>query len=101
VLSYAQDFAGRLLLEHPRGDLNELVADAYRMGYGRNADAYEVAAGVAFLQSQQQLLADRLARGEAVPLPHSLPKFLDAALGAAVVDFCHALMNANEFAYLD
>jgi hypothetical protein len=34
-------------------------------------------------------------------LPRNFPKFLDPPLAAAITDFCHVLMNASEFVYVD
>jgi hypothetical protein len=30
-----------------------------------------------------------------------MPRFLDPARASAVVDLCHALLNSNEFLYVD
>jgi hypothetical protein len=74
TLEQAQRFAARLPHEPRR-----LVAEAYRAAYGRAATDGELALGVRFLEQQTAALA---------------------AAGAAA-DFCHALLNANEFLYVD
>ena len=38
---------------------------------------------------------------DATPAPTSAPVGVEGALGAAVVGLCHALMNVNEFLYVD
>jgi hypothetical protein len=53
------------------------VAKAYRESCGRMATDDEISAGVSFLQRQRSAHAD------------------------AELDFCHALLNANEFLYVD
>jgi hypothetical protein len=42
-----------------------------------------------------------LERKEPVGPPIGAPEGTDPAEGAALADFCHALMNANEFLYVD
>lgn len=101
VLTYAQAFAGRLLHDNPHAELPPLVASAYRLAFGRDASGDEVEGATAFILRQQSLLESERAPGRPLPLPRGLPKFLDPALAAAITDFCHALMNANEFIYVD
>lgn len=101
VLSYAQSFAGRLLEQNPHAEPGALVDAAYRLAFGRPPAAEEVDAAARFLLHQQSLLESQRAAGRPLLLPHGFPKFLDPALAAALVDFCHALMNANEFVYVD
>src|SRR5262249_7602397 len=56
-----------------------LVERAYRAAWGRSARDEEIAAGIRFLERQRELRA-----GDA---------------SEAAVDFCQALLNANEFLY--
>jgi hypothetical protein len=58
-------------------DDRAFVARAYREALGRTATDDEISAGVSFLQRQQPVSDD------------------------ARLDFCHALLNANEFLYVD
>jgi hypothetical protein len=53
-----------------------------------------------FLASQSELLRDRLRSRESVALPTALPSGTDPAEAAALVDFCLALVNRNEFLYV-
>jgi hypothetical protein len=55
----------------------EFVARAYREAWGRTATDNEISAGVSFLHRQRLSHAD------------------------VELDFCHALLNANEFLYVD
>ena len=57
-----------------------LAARAYRLAWGRPADDDEVRLAVKFLAAQAATLHSR---------------------DAAVADFCHALLNTNEFLYVD
>jgi hypothetical protein len=81
ALDQAVCWAKRLSAQYP-GDLHALVAAAYRQAFGRPAADDEVAAAVAYIQSRA---SDDSGRHES----------------AAVIDFCHALLNANEFLYVD
>jgi len=101
ILDYAQQFASRLLKENPQAVAAPLVQQAYQVAFGRPPTEEEIAGAEAFLSEQEKLIAARLAAGEKILLPPSLPKFLDPPRAAAVVDLCHALMNANEFTYID
>jgi hypothetical protein len=88
-LEQSRKLADTLLAKH--GERNEeLVRDAYRRVWGRQPDADEVKLGVKFLKSQSDLLATRPEQaGKRTPRER------------AVADFCHALLNTNEFLYVD
>jgi hypothetical protein len=62
------------------GDGRALVARAYREAWGRGASVEDITAGIRFLERQRTLTGS--------------PR-------EATVDFCHALLNANEFLYVD
>ena len=66
---------------------------AYRSAWGRKPDTEEVRLGLKFLAKQTEVIRSREA-AFGPPEP-------DAARRAAVVDFCHALLNTNEFLYVD
>jgi hypothetical protein len=84
TLDIARAFAGRVLREV--GDDPDRVIDrAHRLALGRVPDADERATLGAFLDRQTALL-----KGKA-----------DPAFPAAVADLCHALLNVNEFVYVD
>ncbi len=84
TLERARRWSTRLLAEHG-DDLPALVKRAYRVAFGRPATAGETELALTFLREQ----AARLHSGDASPR------------AAAVADFCHALLNANEFLYVD
>jgi hypothetical protein len=77
TLERARRWADELLTRFPQDD-RALVAQAYRAAWGRRPTDEEVALGLDFLKKQP---AD--------------------AHTAAVTDFCHALVSANEFLYVD
>jgi len=101
VLEYARAFAGRLLHDNPQAELPRLIGAAYVLAFGREATADEIAAATRFIARQQALIELERPAGRPLLLPRGFPKFLDPPLAAAIVDFCHALMNANEFIYVD
>jgi hypothetical protein len=76
TLERARRWAGELLGRFPHDD-RALVAHAYRAAWGRLATDEEIALGLDFLKKQGDAHSD------------------------AVTDFCHALVNANEFLYVD
>jgi hypothetical protein len=80
----ARRWARRLLAECG-DDTTALVARAYREAFGRAAEQSETAAAVEFL-SRQQALADNGS---------------NLSAENAVSDFCQAMLNANEFVYVD
>ncbi len=65
------------------------IALAYRLTCGREAEPDEIEQAAAFLNRQTQL---------AQP---PVPRVNVGADHAALVDFCHALLNSNEFLYVD
>ncbi|MDB5385394.1 MAG: hypothetical protein JWM11_1040 [Planctomycetaceae bacterium] len=105
VIRYAQAFAGRLVLENPNATNSDIIRKAYVLAFSRAPSPEELAAAEQFLSVQSQVIQSRLElaeiQGSKVLLPAPFPKFQNPALGAALVDFCHALFNANEFLYLD
>ncbi len=98
TLGRARRWAATLLARHGDG-LESLAADAYRSAWGRNATGEEVRLGIAFMR--QQAKERRSAGAEKSSPLAGCPKGIDGALAAAVVDFCHAILNTNEMLYVD
>jgi NAD(P)-dependent dehydrogenase (short-subunit alcohol dehydrogenase family) len=97
VLDQARALAGRLYAgAKDRNDKPALVRSAYRLAFGRLPDPDETARGVAFLESQPALLSGRPTR---LPMPN--PDGIVPAQASALVDYCHALLNVNEFVFVD
>jgi len=101
VLKLARQLAGELLRENPEADGVRLVGELFPRVLGRSPDADELPAVGSFLDRQTLLLGERARSGERLLLPQGMPKFLDPARAAAVVDLCHSLLNSNEFLYVD
>jgi hypothetical protein len=79
----AATFAERVLQEHP----NDPAAHALFRAFGRPATAKETALFARFLDQQTQ--------------QHATAQTSPEARRRAVVDLCHMLLSANEFAYVD
>jgi Protein of unknown function (DUF1553)/Protein of unknown function (DUF1549) len=95
VLDQARLFGARVLREAGT-DPTRVIDRAYRVSLGRAPDAEEMRATQSFLDREATLLRQRLGGNVA---GHDSPA--DPAFAAAVVDLCHALLNLNEFLYLD
>ena len=54
-----------------------------------------------FIEQQRALIAKRREAGETLEDMPDLPDGFDNNLALAFTDFCHALLNSNEFVYLD
>ena len=98
VLDWARALAGRVLNDSGLS-LDQQVDRAYRLALSRPPAAAERDAVLDFLDRQSSLLAEALARNEKPPMPEALPAGMKPARAAAFVDFCHALINSNEFLY--
>src|SRR5262249_11466339 len=92
VLRSAQVFAGRVLREAGR-DPAAQVERAYRLAFGRAPDAAERQAALNFLSRQARAIRDSADDDDPPPLPTPLPPGYHEEDGAALVDFCHILLN--------
>ncbi|MGH7136668.1 MAG: DUF1553 domain-containing protein, partial [Pirellulales bacterium] len=88
ALEQAQRWAERLLSQY-QSDTRALVAAAYRQAFCRPATEDELKEAITFIEAQAASKAGAAAADNG------------RAIAAAVTDFCHALMNANEFLYVD
>jgi hypothetical protein len=52
-----------------------------------------------FFDRQQTIIGERLLAGEGIALPPSAAATADPLKAASLVDFCHMLLNSNEFVY--
>jgi hypothetical protein len=100
ILRAAQSFAGRVLEEAPPG-WDARVSKAYRLAFSRDPAAEERTMARAFLSEQARRIEARLAEDRPVALPAHAPADVSPAQAAALVDFCHVLVNANEFVYVN
>ncbi len=97
-LDWAQSFAGRVIRD-AGPELRAEIDRAYLLAYSRRPDPSERDTAMTFLDRQQSIVAKRQAEGKKLALPVSAPVGMDEARGAALVDFCHMLLNSNEFVY--
>ena len=98
TLQWAQAFAGRVL-EKSADDADSQVKDAYRLAFGRQPTNSELKTAKDFLSQQSAVVAEREQAGEPLALPTKMAVGMDKAKAAALVDFCHVLLNSNEFVY--
>jgi hypothetical protein len=102
VLDGARHFAGNVLAATAqRGEPEALVRQVYRHALSRNPDSSEIDRGVAFLEAETGLLSARAEDPKLLSLPIPMPDGGDLAQGAALVDYCHVLLNLNEFVFVD
>jgi hypothetical protein len=98
VLDLARSMAGRIYREtSDRNDQAVLVSTAYRLAFSRQPDAQELKSGIAFLESQPAHLSGQTK----LKTPKELPDGVVPAQAAALVDYCHVLLNLNEFVFID
>ncbi|MBI2948495.1 MAG: DUF1553 domain-containing protein [Verrucomicrobia bacterium] len=98
TLEWAQAFAGRVL-GLAGTDLDRQIDTAYRLAFSRSADKTEMEIARRFFDRHREILAQRAAADEPLALPAHSAAPCDQAQAASLVDFCHMLINANEFAY--
>jgi len=100
VLDWSRSLAGKVL--NDGGLTPEAQVDrAYRMTFSRAPSEAERKTALEFLSRQSTILAERMATDTKTPLPDNLPEGVEKVRAAALVDLCHALLNSNEFVYLN
>jgi len=100
VLEWSRALAGRVLNDSGLS-LDQQVDRAYRLALSRPPNTEEKAAVLDFLTRQSSLVGEKLARNEKPLVPDRVPPGMDPARAAAFVDFCHTLLNSNEFLYVN
>ena len=98
TLGWARGFAGRVL-EQAGVEGDRQIQTAFELAYSRAPDAWEKDTILTFLETQRQLIAERAAADENLLLPPTVPASMSREEAAAVLDFCHMLLNSNEFVY--
>ena len=100
TLGWARGLASRVM-EQAGADRNRQIETAFELAYSRAPDAWEQDTVLTFFDAQGRIIADRVAAGEALHLPDAFPEAMSREEAAAIVDFCHMLLNSNEFVYLN
>jgi hypothetical protein len=98
ALDWSRAFAGRVLSEAGASTPAQ-IEQAFRLAYSRSPDGWEKDAALTFFERHKKIIAERLAAGEQIAQPVSPLEGMDAASGAVLVDFCHTILNSNEFVY--
>ena len=100
VMEWSRVLASRVL--NDRGlSAEQQIERAYRLVLSRAPKAEESQSILDFLNQQSGLIAGRLAKNDKVPLPDAVPQGMPPARAAAFVDLCQALLNSNEFIYMN
>ena len=100
TLGWARGLASRLL-EEAGADRSRQIEAGFQLAYSRAPDAWEQDTVLTFFDTQGRIIADRVAAGESLHLPDAFPESMSREEAAAVVDFCHMLMNSNEFVFMN
>jgi hypothetical protein len=98
-LQRAKHWSVELLAAYPK-DERALVAQAYRSAWGRPGTEEEIEAALRFLRTQGETIRNR-EPGPATSASAAPTAASDPYRAAAIADFCHAVLNANEFLYVD
>lgn len=98
VLEWARAFAGRLLFSAGL-DPAAQIDMAYRLAYSRHPTSEEKDTALDFLHRHRGVIAGHAAEGEKLVLPLMRPYNVDPVDAATLVDFCHMIINSNEFTY--
>ncbi len=98
MLRAAQAFAGRVTQQARQ--LDQQITLAYQLAYHRAPTADQLQSARAFIQQQTAFARERMNAKASLALPVSATS-ANQAEAAALVDFCHALFNSNEFVYVN
>lgn len=97
IIDAAQQLATRAKNEADSADPDAQVTMAWKIAYGRPPRQAELEASRRFIESQQKVIADSDSRrtGE------DADRIKDSDLEDAFHDLCHAILNANEFIFIE
>jgi hypothetical protein len=73
------------------------VGLAWQIAFGRNPTAHETEQALKFMATQQQVIAD----ADVTRTGEDNGRIKESDADEAFVDFCHAILNANEFLFVD
>lgn len=105
AITAARRWAGQLMAharsnDRERDDRN-LIAAAYVQAYARDPLPAELDLCLKFIADQSAAIGREGKEPDKATLPDPLPKSDSPAHDAAIVDFCHAILDSNEFLYVD
>ena len=97
IVSAAKQLSSRAKDEAGSADPAARIGRAWQITFGRSPNDHEVQVAMKFVTTQQQIIADSdtTRAGESVHTP------TEADTEAAFADLCHALLNANEFLFVE
>jgi len=100
TLLHARALAGRMWMQS-QGDVSKAAALAWQLIFARQVTPPESDRALVFLQAREAEWVKSNPSGAALPtgIPGDLP--MPPARGAAWVEWCLALLNSNEFVYVD
>jgi len=100
-LQWAEHFAGRVYREARGPDREARVNAAFELAFGRSPSSSEQTLARQFFASHTHIVEARWRERAPLSQPAGLNPTHDSERidGAAMVDFCHMLLNANEFVY--
>jgi hypothetical protein len=99
-LHFSRELAGRLWRES-RGDATQAIHFAWRRLFSRDPSPSEHQKATAFLRAREAAWSKMTPYTKVVPSEFDAGKPLPSQTGAAWVEWCLALINCNEFAYVD
>jgi hypothetical protein len=98
TLEWAEAFAERVL-QSAGSNRRAQIETAFQLAYSRRPSAAEITTIQSFFDNHRAIVAQRASAGEKLALPSERPESVTAEEAATLVDFCHMLINANEFVY--
>jgi hypothetical protein len=99
-LHFSRELAGRLWRES-KGDATQAIHLAWRCLFSREPSPSEHQKATAFLRAREAAWSKTTPSAKVVPSEFDAREPLPAQTGAAWVEWCLALINCNEFAYVD
>jgi len=96
----SKKFASRLLRECG-SSMDRQIERAYHLSLGRLPRDSEKKMARDFLTEQALILEDRLRARKLIGMPPDLTSSMNPAASAALADFCLAILNRNEFVYVN
>ena len=81
--------------------MDKQIDRAYQLSLGRLPRDTETQMARDFLTEQTRMLEDRLRARKPVGLPPEIAPSTNPAAAAALADFCLAILNRNEYVYVN